>query len=162
MDLTRAWVAFNQHKGRIGSVVAGLLLFIAGWQLGRVMSPYYAANPIVFTEATSNSVMPPGDPTALQELREQGVVLRSPAVQVAGAATATVSPAAPSAASPASSELTKTKLYVGSVNSDKYHHRDCAAVNQIKEENKIWFATPQEAEAAGYTASKCTQDRLGR
>lgn len=46
--------------------------------------------------------------------------------------------------------------YVGSINSTKYHLPWCAGAKQIKEENKIWFATKEDAAAAGYSpAANC-------
>lgn len=46
--------------------------------------------------------------------------------------------------------------YVASKNGTKYHLPWCGSAKQIKEENKIWFATKEEAEAKGYTpASNC-------
>jgi hypothetical protein len=46
--------------------------------------------------------------------------------------------------------------YVASKNGTKYHLPWCGSAKQIKEENKIWFATKEEAERAGYTpASNC-------
>lgn len=45
---------------------------------------------------------------------------------------------------------------VASKNGTKYHFPHCAGAKQIKEENKIVFATPAAAEAAGYTlAANC-------
>ena len=47
---------------------------------------------------------------------------------------------------------------VTSKNSDKYHHTWCAGVKKIKEENKVWFNSAQEAESRGYTlAGNCTK-----
>ncbi len=46
--------------------------------------------------------------------------------------------------------------YVASKSGTKYHLPWCGSAKQIKEENKIWFATKEEAEKAGYTpASNC-------
>lgn len=46
--------------------------------------------------------------------------------------------------------------YVGSKNGTKYHALWCPGAGQIKEENKVYFANKQEAEAAGYTpAANC-------
>lgn len=46
--------------------------------------------------------------------------------------------------------------YVGSKSGTKYHLPWCPGAQQMKEENKIWFDTKEEAEAAGYTpASNC-------
>ena len=48
------------------------------------------------------------------------------------------------------------KKYVGSKNSDKYHLPWCSGAARIAEENKVWFASKEEAEAAGYTpAANC-------
>lgn len=40
--------------------------------------------------------------------------------------------------------------YVASKSGTKYHYPWCGSAKQIKEENKIWFTTRAEAEAAGY------------
>jgi len=39
---------------------------------------------------------------------------------------------------------------VGSKNSDKYHLPECPGVQQISEQNKVWFNSIEEAEKAGY------------
>lgn len=45
---------------------------------------------------------------------------------------------------------------VVSKNGARYHYSHCSGAKQIKEENKIIFATSEAAEAAGYTlASNC-------
>jgi len=41
--------------------------------------------------------------------------------------------------------------YVGSKNSDKYHSATCGVVKRIKPENRRCFASPQVAEASGYS-----------
>lgn len=46
--------------------------------------------------------------------------------------------------------------YVGSKHGTKYHLPWCSGALRIKDENKVWFTTKEEAEAAGYTpASNC-------
>jgi len=46
--------------------------------------------------------------------------------------------------------------YVASKSGTKYHLPWCGSAKQIKEENKVWFATKEEAEKAGYSpASNC-------
>ena len=45
---------------------------------------------------------------------------------------------------------------VGSKTGKKYHFPWCAGAQQIKEENKVWFANEVEAKAAGYSpAANC-------
>lgn len=47
-------------------------------------------------------------------------------------------------------------LLVGSKNGAKYHYPWCSGALRIKEENKIWFNSAEEALQAGYTpASNC-------
>ncbi len=59
---------------------------------------------------------------------------------------------APSTTSPS----VNTQTYVASKNSDKYHLPWCSGAKRITEENKIWFATKDEAKSAGYTpAGNC-------
>jgi hypothetical protein len=46
--------------------------------------------------------------------------------------------------------------YVASKNGTKYHLPWCSGAQRIKEENKIWFKTKAEAQAAGYEpAANC-------
>lgn len=40
--------------------------------------------------------------------------------------------------------------FLASINGKAYYPKDCAAANRIKEENRIWFDTKEEAEAQGY------------
>jgi len=47
--------------------------------------------------------------------------------------------------------------FVASINGQAYYPKDCASANRIKEENKIWFDSKEEAEAQGYRpAQNCT------
>lgn len=48
---------------------------------------------------------------------------------------------------------------VVSKNGVRYHYPHCSGAKQIKEENKIVFATPAAAEAAGYTLAANCQPR---
>jgi len=49
-----------------------------------------------------------------------------------------------------------TGNFVASKNGTKYHYPWCSGAQSIKEENKIWFSTAEEAQKAGYQpASNC-------
>lgn len=51
---------------------------------------------------------------------------------------------------------TITGKYVASKNGTKYHAPWCSGASTIKEENKIWFNSKEEAEVAGYSpAANC-------
>lgn len=46
--------------------------------------------------------------------------------------------------------------YVASKNGERYYLPWCGGVSRIKEENKVWFSSKADAEAAGYTpAANC-------
>jgi len=46
--------------------------------------------------------------------------------------------------------------FVGSKNGTKYHYPWCSGAARIKEENKVWFQTVDEAKRAGYSpAANC-------
>ncbi|MDO8569665.1 MAG: hypothetical protein Q7R89_02750 [bacterium] len=54
------------------------------------------------------------------------------------------------------SKIENSTSVVASKNGARYHYPHCAGAKQIKEENKIVFATPAAAEAAGFTlAANC-------
>ena len=56
-------------------------------------------------------------------------------------------------------KITDNKImgnFVASKNGTKYHYPWCSGAQSIKEENKIWFSTAEEAQKAGYQpASNC-------
>ena len=154
MDLTDLWVVLKTRREVVSTVVIGALLFGAGWQTGRVMSPYYAAHPIVFEEGVGAPVN--GTREQLQALADEGEALRTPAPSTRVAGTSTPVPAL----SPAG-EGSAQGVFVGSRNSNLYHHFTCSTANRIKDSNQIWWPTISAAEAAGYSPSKCTRDKLG-
>ena len=45
-------------------------------------------------------------------------------------------------------------LLIGSKNGSKYHFPWCSGAQRIKESNKIWFESKEEAERAGYEPAK--------
>lgn len=47
-------------------------------------------------------------------------------------------------------------VYMASKNGTKYYLPTCSSSNRIKPENRVWFATKEEAEASGYgPAANC-------
>jgi phosphatidylserine/phosphatidylglycerophosphate/cardiolipin synthase-like enzyme len=63
------------------------------------------------------------------------------------------SPAAAKSAKPGKGTVIE-KRYVASVNSTVFHDPDCPWAKRIKEENKIWFKSRNEALDKGYTPCK--------
>jgi hypothetical protein len=57
---------------------------------------------------------------------------------------------------PTSTPTGVDQQYVGSKNGTKFHLLTCPGASQIKEENKVYFTSKQEAYSKGYTeASNC-------
>jgi hypothetical protein len=157
MDFTGVYAFLQQHKSRLVLIPLGILLFAAGWQTGRVTSPYYALHPIVFEdrqcpESCGNSG---GTAAELEALKKAG---QGSAVAEIAATPPAASPAVPE--STVAGTATSAGKFVGSINSDLFHDPSCAAASRIKEANQVWFASVGEAEAAGYSPSECTKDKL--
>lgn len=155
MDLTTLWVFRQKNKYLPFLALLGLLLFGSGWQLGKIMSPYYAASPIVFEEKTCPDYQN-GNPAAFEALKEEGIAQRQPATK-----TAETSPSSAPQVAGAKEETATKQRFVGSVNSDLYHDISCSSADRIKPANQVWFESIEEAETAGYSPSKCTRDKLG-
>lgn len=136
----------------ISTAIIGVILFGTGWQLGRVMSPYYASSPIIFQDMSCAAPgSSPGDPEALKVLRSAGIEAKSTPASV-------VVKAAP----PNASLNNEAKgLFAGSKNSNKYHDVRCTTWRSIKAENRVWFQTKAEAESKGYLPTACTKEKLG-
>ena len=57
---------------------------------------------------------------------------------------------------PATLTVGKDKIFVASRNGKKYYYAWCESANVIKEQNRIWFSTKEEAEKSGYEpAANC-------
>lgn len=50
----------------------------------------------------------------------------------------------------------ESKIFVASKNGKKYYYAWCESAKIIKEQNRVWFSTQEEAEKAGYSpAANC-------
>ncbi|WP_165450606.1 Ada metal-binding domain-containing protein [Intestinimonas massiliensis (ex Afouda et al. 2020)] len=45
-------------------------------------------------------------------------------------------------------------VFIGSVESDKYHYPSCRHAKKITDANAIWFSSAEDAQAHGYSACK--------
>ncbi len=83
---------------------------------------------------------------SLLEGEKEGVFIEHPSIS--SQSDASVYKSAPAA--------TENKKFVASKNGTKYHQPWCPGAQKISEANKIWFASQEEAEKAGYTpAANC-------
>lgn len=90
-----------------------------------------------------------GESARTQELRITGANHGAQAIQ-------RTSSESPTTGAPTVS-LTQAKgQYVGSISGTTYHLPWCSGAKRIREENKIWFASKEEAAAKGYKpAANC-------
>jgi hypothetical protein len=115
-------------------LIALLIILIGGaaFALGKISRIFEARKPIEILYDTT-----------LQNATTTPIVAEPP---LGEKATTTVQKPAPKA----------TGKYVGARTGTKYYLPSCSGANRIKEENKVWFATAEEAESRGYTpAANC-------
>ncbi len=93
----------------------------------------------------------------IREITQVGTVMESTTVIPAPPTVPLVSPTPViETKTPSSTIPATTGAYVGSKNGTKYHLPWCGSAKLIKEENRVWFASKEEAEKAGYIpASTC-------
>ncbi|PIT98046.1 MAG: hypothetical protein COT71_02810 [Candidatus Andersenbacteria bacterium CG10_big_fil_rev_8_21_14_0_10_54_11] len=171
MDISTLRLLWHQYGRHAGAATAAILLFTAGWQAGRTTSPYYAAHPIVFEDcrtADTSGAPGGGDAASLQALKNkveavaaENDALPAPHAAVAGTQTEKPSPAEiPKKTPSVDAGEPANAPFVASRNSSLFHHISCPSVGRIKEENKIFFTTAEQARGAGLMPSQCTQ-KLG-
>lgn len=113
---------FKENQKDLFLAVLVFLISAASFGLGRLSAIWPVKEPIVIEE-------PKGE----------------------GQATKTGIANEPSQSQPSSFGLNPSVgAYVASKNGSSYHLPSCPGAKQIKEENKIWFKTEAEAQAAGY------------
>lgn len=166
MDLSNYWAFWQRHKDKSGLLLSIIITFIGGWYLGQVTSPYYQATPIVFEdnacERASGTVEDLNALATDKDTEQNGnneVVNVGPDSEKS--LTASSPAATPQIAGSSADTPLNNKKFVGSINSDLFHDSSCSAAKNIKESNQIWFASVEEAQKAGYSPSKCTQEKLG-
>jgi hypothetical protein len=172
MDIMSLWVLIKSRRETLSTIVIGIVLFGAGWQLGRVMSPYYVSHPITFNDrpCTSTAASSGGSKEELQALATEvqdkvaavttkklaAPKVASTKVDTNQAAAGTPTPSSSLTGSPSASVAAATEnMFAASKSSNKYHHKDCSTWKRIKPENLIWFSTREQAEAAGYQPTAC-------
>lgn len=132
-----------------------VLLVALGFIGGRWTSLVSHATPVVFQEAPGgSSEATPWELRALVTEKETG---QEPATQEQQApASAKASAGLRPSPKPEVRGIGQG-AFVASVNGKKYYRPDCSEVRRIKEENKLWFDSEQEAKDSGYEPSVCVQ-----
>lgn len=122
----------SAHQGDL--FLAGLIFLasVGSFGLGRLSVIWPEKQPLLITQNAER-----------QTLNEQNGIRQDSAYEASAVSSFSVQ----------SSALGK---YVASKNGSAYHYPWCSGAKRIKEENKIWFETKEEAEAKGYKpAANC-------
>jgi hypothetical protein len=146
--LTEAHLATRGDRWVTGAIV--LLLVLFGFLVGRWTALTSKSTPIVFQEAPGGGSSA-ASPEELRALVAGATDTRSPAAPEPAVRDAT----APPSASVAILSSEPAGAYVASANGAKYYFPSCPEVRRIKEENKIWFDSEEEAKDSGYEPSAC-------
>lgn len=127
------------HSRKSRDVALVLVVIVSGalsFGLGRLSSPQAATASVALCDVAPNS-------DALQAKNVSNEAIVGKVEPSAGASQATQVPQHDSGQG----------SYVGSKNGTTYHLPWCSGAKRMKEENKVWFATKADAEAAGYHAA---------
>lgn len=119
----KAWLKGNQRDLWLSLLV--FLVSVGSFGLGRLSAVWPEEEPVVI-ENRESGIMNPGKGNgnaAVVQSHESNPIILDPAPQGA---------------------------FVASRNGSSYHLPDCPGAKQIKSENRIWFPTKAEAQAAGY------------
>ncbi len=142
MSIQEIWTNFKRFVTDSESIIAFLLIGvgIGSFWLGRLSVTHHVTDSASLTQNTAEtqSALPHAPVTreAVPQAKPSLSIQKSPQVVEGGDDTAMV--------------------YVASKTGTKYHLPWCAGAQRIKDENKVWFATKEDAEAAGYTpAANC-------
>ncbi|TSC63780.1 MAG: hypothetical protein G01um1014106_393 [Parcubacteria group bacterium Gr01-1014_106] len=161
-------MAWNEVKERImenlfarpidrwitGGIV--MLLVAVGFIAGRWTALSNTVTPIVFQEAPGNT----SSEASAEELNALALEKKPAARTNTSAPAASTASRQPTVkAETTSSTLHASGKFVASANGEKYYFPDCTEVKRIKEENKIWFDSENEARESGYEPSVCVQKR---
>ena len=135
------WGKAFEHEKDIWLGILVLTVGLGGFATGRLVDIAGDKTPVQIEAVDLSRRMGEGSVDSLITIKTQkgGSFKVAEATQVAGVA-AVVGPAV-------------TGKVVGSKNGSKYHLPECSGAKRIKEENKIWFASVEEAKQAGYTAA---------
>jgi len=131
--IPRIWQNGKNLLGRVPEGVLTLIIVVlasgASFGLGILAGQDMREGDVIIKERELTETLPKASPEAVKAATVQ--IPSEPAIPAGG-------------------------QYVASRNGSKYHLPWCAGAKAMNEANKIWFATKEAAEAAGYTpASNC-------
>ena len=134
LQSTSDW--FKRNQADIAVVIGFILVAIIAFGAGRLSAPEIVRNPIIIDE--------PNLSNTASILNNVSQSLNS----------AVGDPVKASATLTGQGGLQKG-LFVASKSGTKYYWPWCSWAERIKEENKVWFNSEKDAQAAGFSAGAC-------
>ncbi len=134
LQKVKEWVGENKETLYLSALV--FLVGLGSFGLGRLSAIWPQKEPITFTEWRN-----PLEGEKGVEKGQNGAIKGDPISPPGGPQTGQTASAV--------NAITEGK-YVASKKGTAYHYPWCPGAKQIKEENKIYFDTKEEAEKAGY------------
>ncbi len=137
------------HRSEIGLWLGVVLVGVLGYEAGFVQGVRQGSPPIVIEKPTVSATTSEAAGTQAADTTTSVPGSSGTAHTNLAAATAANSQSSTTpTASPAIDQ--RTCPYVGSRNSNKYHLVTCAVAKRIKPENRVCFASPEDAQAKNY------------
>lgn len=120
-EKVKLWI--EENKGDLYTAAVIFLVGLASFGLGRISILWHQKEPIRIEGPESGTANRESATTILHSMKNPDSKLMLPDLR---------------------------GRYVVSKNGTAYHYPWCAGAQKIKEENKIWFKTKEEAQARGY------------
>lgn len=118
--LAKIKIFWREHHRDLFLAALVFLMSMASFGLGRL-----------------SAIWPTQEPIAIEEPKDEGQKRNGATAAIAVPSSFGLGPSAAGS-------------YVASKNGSSYHRPDCPGAKQIKEENRLWFQTAEDARRAGY------------
>jgi hypothetical protein len=164
MSLQDIWQKINPNSGKLSNIET--LPFDTEGKTVKypLLSKFYLASIVVLIATLSFGIgrlSVVGERAPIRIEYDQSLISNTPAPtndppSISNQPASAIKATSPQTNSPSATQTAASGAVVVSKNGSKYHYPHCTGAKQIKEENKISFASASAAEAAGYTlAGNC-------
>ena len=133
--LNKVKTAWSRYGREVTLSFGVILVGIIGFETGLAQGQSMQSDPLVIEVPAAPADPRVSDPSATSDVS-------------GNSGAASPSDVSPNAAAPTDKDC----VFVGSRNSDKYHHPTCSFAKRIKPENRVCFSSEEDAKSKGYTA----------
>ena len=151
-SLAAPWDRLVEHEKDLWLTLVVIVVAIGGFGLGRLSMVPDSKEPVRIEQVNLDGTNGPATSMVVSTEKSGVISKQTPKVDL----TASVGNSTGEAKMTNTSASTGIGKVVASKNGTKYYLPNCSSVKRIKEENKIWFASIEEAKQAGYSpAANC-------